>query len=490
MTGDGKMQDEINLKFPEKELFVRLFGDKVHVVGGGVRDSLRGTYVPEDELDLLILQHPVEDIEAKLSPHGKVDLVGRSFGVIKFTVADRTYDIALPRRDAPKNAELRGHKDFIISADPELPIEKDLERRDFRCNSIAARLSDGRIVDPLGGREDIGRKQLRLTNPQAFPDDPLRIIRAARFASVLEYSIDAEIYRAAKDVDLSGLSVERINEELFRILLRSPRPSRGLEELFMLGALRQLFPELFRLTLSIQDSRFHPEKDRYGHHTVWQHTKISVDQANRLADLQSLEKPAKLALLLAALFHDVGKPTTATWEYKRDRMVITNNGHDIAGEQITRHIFERFKIFSWDGFDLRKLVLPLIRTHHRASELWQNREVVTKKAFNRLAAEVNGEIALVVYLDAADRAGRDEAPIQGLDEEARWLLQKFEELNINKESIKPLIMGRDLIGLGVEPGPYMGLILKELYQRQLDGEFEDRDSGIETAKNLLAEGKK
>lgn len=486
------MQDRISLEFPEKELFVRLFGEKVYVVGGGVRDRLRLTDAPEheDELDLLILQHTVEDIESKLSPHGKVDLVGRSFGVIKFTVGDRTYDIALPRRDAPKSAELRGHKDFIISADPELPIERDLERRDFRCNSIAARVSDGRIIDPLGGREDIGRKRLRLTNPQAFPDDPLRIIRAARFASVLAYTIDPEIYRAAKGVDLTGLSVERINEELFRILLKSPRPSLGLEELFILGALRQLYPELFRLTLSIQDSRFHPEKDSYGHHTVWQHTKISVDQASRLADLHRLERPVKLALLLAALFHDIGKPTTATWEYKHDRMVITNNGHDIAGEQMARHIFERFKIFSWEGFDLRKIVLPLIRTHHRASELWQNRQKVTKKAFNRLAAEVNGEIALVVYLDAADRAGRDEIPIQGLDEEARWLLQKFEELNINKESINPLVLGRDLIALGVSPGPEMGLILKDLYQRQLDGEFETKAAGVETAQRLLAEGKK
>lgn len=482
------MLDKISLDFPDKELFVRLFEDNVYIVGGGVRDSIRQVFAPDSELDLLILHHSVEDIESKLIPCGKVDLVGRSFGVIKFTLAGRTYDIALPRKDVPKSVELRGHRDFIISADPDLPIEKDLERRDFRCNSMAARMSDGTIIDPFGGREDIHQQRLRLTNPSAFPDDPLRVIRAARFASVLEYQLDPEIYRAAKEVDLTGLSVERVNEELFRILLESPRPSVGLEELFMLGALRQLYPELFRLTLSIQDSHFHPEKDRYGHHTVWQHTKISVDQARRLGDLQGLDRQTKLGLMLAALFHDVGKPTTATWEYKRDRMVITNNGHDIASEQITQHIFERFKIFSWEGYDLRRIVLPLIRTHHRASELWQNREVVTKKAYNRLAAEVNGEIALLVYLDAADRAGRDETPIKGLDKEAFWLLQKFEELNVSKESIKPLIQGRDLIELGISPGPDMGKLLKELYQRQLDNEFETRESGIETAKRLLAEG--
>ncbi|NOR15975.1 MAG: hypothetical protein GQ544_09735, partial [Candidatus Aminicenantes bacterium] len=148
------MTDKISLEFPDRDLFVQLFDNDVFVVGGGVRDSLRKVFAPDHELDLLILHHSVEDIESKLTPHGKVDLVGRSFGVIKFTLAGHTYDIALPRKDVPKIVELRGHKDFIISADPELPLEKDLERRDFRCNSMAARLSDGSVIDPFGGRED------------------------------------------------------------------------------------------------------------------------------------------------------------------------------------------------------------------------------------------------------------------------------------------------------------------------------------------------
>lgn len=476
----------LKAEFQDKSFFVSLFGADVYAVGGYVRDLLR-CRAHEENIDLLIVHHPVEVIIQKLSPHGRVDVVGRSFGVVKFIHEGRGYDIALPRQDRPKPTPTRGHKDFVIHADPDLPIEKDLERRDFRCNSIALQLSSGDIIDPMGGKQDVREKILRLTNPEAFPEDPLRVIRAARFASVLDFAVDTEIYETSKDIDLGGLSAERVNEELFRILLDSEAPSIGLEELFKLGALRQLFPELYRLSLSIQDSVFHPERDVYGHHTVWQHTKITVDQASRLAAACKLDKPEKLTLLLAALYHDVGKATTAQWEFKRGRMVITNNAHDIASEKAAKLILERFKIYSWNGYNVRDMVLALIRGHHRASELWQNRDVVTKKAFNRLAADVSGEIELLIYLDAADRAGRSAAPIKGLDTQGRWLLDKFEELNVSKETIQPLIMGRDLIKLDVPPGPKMGKVLKKIYQMQLDSEFETKAAGLKLARKLIKE---
>lgn len=470
-------------EFREKEFLIRHFDGDVYAVGGYVRDLIRG--IPSEDVDILITHHPVEKIIKKIKSYGKVDLVGKSFGVIKFTINRKTYDIALPRIDMPKESEVRGHKDFIISANPDIPIERDLQRRDFRCNSIALRLIDNTLIDPFGSLEDIRAKIIRLTNPKAFPEDPLRVLRAARFASVLNFSIDTEIYDSSKDIDLSGLSVERVNEEIFKILLLSPLPSSGLEELFKLGVLRQLFPELYSLTLSIQDSIFHPEKDLFGHHTVWHHTKLTVDQAKRLADRFHLNQEKKLTLLLAALYHDVGKPGTAQWEYKKGRMVITNNGHDVASEKITKKIFDRFKIFSWNGYNLRKIALSLIRCHHRASELWQNKEIITKKAFNRLAADTDGEIELLVYLDAADRAGREDKPVRGLDEEGTWLLKKFDELNVSKETIKPIIMGRDLLKMGQSAGPSMGRILKKLYQLQLDNEFETKEEGLKIAEKLI-----
>ena len=133
---------------------------------------------------------------------------------------------------------------------------------------------------------------------------------------------------------------------------------------------------------------------------------------------------------------------------------------------------------------MRRIVPSLIKCYHRASELWQNRNVVTKKAFNRLVADVDGEIELLVYLDAADRAGRKKKPVQILDREGRWLLKKFEEWNVSKETIQPLIMGRDLMKMGVSPGPQMGKHLKKLYQMQLDNEFDTKEEGLILAEKL------
>jgi tRNA nucleotidyltransferase/poly(A) polymerase len=469
--------------FPDRALFVRLFGGDVYAVGGFVRDLVRGR--SSFEVDLLVARRPLEAIVRKLEKHGRVDLVGKSFGIIKFTVRGRTYDIALPRTDRPAPERTGRHKDIVVSADPDLPIEKDLERRDFRTNSMALRLKDGALVDPFEGRKDTLAKRIRLTNPEAFPDDPLRVIRVARFASVLGFKVDPAIYPAARSVDLRGLSVERVNEETFKMLLESPRPSVGLEEMFRLGVLDQWFPELQALTLVIQDALFHPEQDAFGHHTVWAHTKLSVDQAAALARATGLPDPKRLALLLAALYHDLGKATTTRWEYKRGRMAVTSPGHDVQSERAVRRVLARFKVQTWSGYRIGRMVPLLIRTHHRAGELWANRDEVTKKAFNRLAANVQGEIELVVLLDAADRAGRGARLARGLDKQARWLLGKFEELRINRETIKPLIMGRDLLKLGVPPGPEMGRLLKKLYRAQLDNAFETKAAGLARARRLI-----
>ena len=146
---------------------------------------------------------------------------------------------------------------------------------------------------------------------------------------------------------------------------------------------------------------------------------------------------------MAALFHDAGKAETTHWEFKKGRMAVTSAGHDTAGERLALRAFDRLKIYSWNGADVRDLALRLIRTHHRAAELWQNREILTKKAFNRFAADMGGDFELAAVLDAADRAGRSNRLVSGLDREARWLLQAMKEHNVSKETIKPLVLGRD-----------------------------------------------
>jgi tRNA nucleotidyltransferase (CCA-adding enzyme) len=232
---------------------------------------------------------------------------------------------------------------------------------------------------------------------------------------------------------------------------------------------------------------FHPEKDDSGHHTVWAHTKITVDQAKRLAEKTGIDPAKRPALLWAALFHDIGKAETTHWEYKRGRMAVTSAGHDTAGERLALKAFDRMKIYSWNGADVRNLALRLIRTHHRAAELWQNKAVLTKKAFNRFAADMGGEYELAAVLDAADRAGRSDRLVSALDREARWLLRQMKAHNVSKETIKPLVLGRDLLKLNVPAGRGMGLLLKDLYQKQLDGEFDTRAEALKAARRLVRE---
>ncbi|HMA52969.1 MAG TPA: HD domain-containing protein, partial [Acidobacteriota bacterium] len=339
--------------FPDRALFVRLFRGDVYAVGGSVRDLILRR--PSTEVDLLVARHPLEAIVRKLEAHGRVDLVGRSFGIVKFTKSGRSYDVALPRVDRAGVQGTGSHKDIVVAADPALPVEKDLERRDFRTNSMALRLKDGALIDPFEGRKDTLARRLRLTNPTAFPDDPLRVIRVARFASVLGFKVDPSIYPAARAVDLTGLSVERVNDEMFKMLLNSPRPSVGLEEMFRLGVLEQWFPELQAVTQIIQDSVFHPERDAFGHHTVWAHIKLSVDQAATLARTAGLPDPKRLALLLAALYHDLGKATTTRWEFKRGRMTLTSVGHDVQSERAARRVLVRFKVQTWGGYPIGRI---------------------------------------------------------------------------------------------------------------------------------------
>ncbi len=470
-------------KIPHREFFVSLFGGDVFLVGGGVRDLLLGKELKE--IDLIVLHHPIEEIVEKLKPHGKISLVGKSFAVLKFHYGGGIIEISIPRKERRASPDSWSHKNFLVQADPELPLEEDLRRRDFTVNSMALNLLTGELVDPLGGREDLRRRILRMTNPRAFADDPLRVIRAARFAAKLSFKIDPEIYEKAKGVEFSELPRERILEEIFKINL-TEHPEKAWEEFLPLTVLEKVFPCLYRLTFWIQDGVFHPETDPFGNHTVWPHVLLTIMQAARLAGAFSLEEPQRHALLFAALLHDVEKPSCSRWEWREGRMVVRSMGHDVEGEKTAEEFCQRLGIYTYRGYPLRERIVKLVRVHHRPSEIYNNREEVTRRAFNRLAKELDGEYILAVLLDAADRNARGQAPLQDLDEVGKWLLEKFREFNAD-QAIKPLIMGRDLIALGFKPGPKMGKILRRLYELQLDGVFTTREEGLRLAPRVSKE---
>ncbi len=480
------MQEDLRIslsKIPHRDFFVSLFGGDVFLVGGGVRDLLLGKEIKE--IDLIILHHPIDEIIEKLKPFGRISLVGKSFAVLKFHYSGEIIEISIPRKEKKASPGSWSHKNFLVYADPELPLEEDLKRRDFTVNSMALNLLSGELVDPLGGREDLKRGVLRMSNPGAFADDPLRVIRAARFAAKLNFKIDEEIYERAKGVEFSELPKERILEELFKINL-TDHPERAWEEFLPLTVLEKVFPSLYRLTFWIQDGIFHPETDPFGNHTIWPHTLLTVMQAANLAKLFSLREPQRHALLFAALLHDVEKPSCSRWEWRGGRLVIRSLGHDVEGERAAEAFCESLGIFTYRGYPLRERIIKLVRVHHRPSEIYNNREEVTRRAFNRLAKELEGEYLLAVLLDAADRNARGQAPLQDLDEVGKWLLRKFKEFNA-EQAIKPLVMGRDLLAMGFKPGPKMGKVLRRLYELQLDGAFTTKEEGLRLAPQVSRE---
>ncbi len=475
----------LSLQFPMKDFFVSVFAGQVYVVGGSVRDFvLTGRVTANQDIDLLVCGCSYDDITAMLKPHGKTDTVGKSFAVLKFTRQGKTFDIAIPRRDQKKDKLAHGHKNFHIDAGPQVTLEEDLSRRDFTCNSIAVRLLDGGIIDPHQGLKAIAEKRIVMTSPVSFSDDPLRILRAARFAAVHGFTVDKAIYMKAKKVPLGELSAERIADELSRLLLEAPQPSAGLQEYFRLAVMEKLFPELAVLALTIQDAYFHPEQDEQGHHSVWAHTLITVDIVKKLAAQYRLDEERTLTMLLAALLHDCGKAGTTMWEFKRGRMTVTSAFHDSQGSQKAEAFLDRLRIETRQNFPVKKTVLRLVQQHHRIYELYRNREEITFRAIARAVKDMDGEDLLLLLLDFADRRSRepDALDFSSLDEIAVWFSRKKEEYRISRDTIQPLIQGRDLIALGVAPGRQMGAHLKKLYDLQLDGAFHTRAQGLKIFK--------
>lgn len=467
--------------FPMKDFFIEVFKEKIFLVGGTIRDYLLYGETGQDrDIDLVVTGCTYLEIEKKLKPFGKTNTVGRSFAVVKFTKDDKTFDISVPRKDVRKDNHSHSHKNFIVEYGPQISLQEDMKRRDFTCNSIALRLIDMEVIDPFNGIKAVREKKIVMTGPETFFDDPLRILRCARFASVHKFAVDKTIYLHSKNVRLDELSAERVVEELFRLLLESEHPSVGLSEYFKLSVLEKLFPELYILTLTIQDAVFHPETDEYGHHTVWIHTLITVDVAKKLSRRFALNEEETLALLLAALLHDTAKAVTTKWEFKRGRMTVTSIFHDTKGRDIAERFLSDLKIETRRNFPLKDVVLALVRHHHRIYDLYRNRNKVGFKAISRLVRDLDGREFLLVLLDFADRRSREPEPLNfdDLDEISHWLLARKEELNVNRESIKPLVMGRNLLKIGVTPGKKMGKYLDKLYELQLDGVFHTTEEGL------------
>jgi tRNA nucleotidyltransferase (CCA-adding enzyme) len=442
-------------------------GGRAFIVGGWVRDQLRGH--PQKDIDLEIFGVPEDRLPSLLAPLGRVEAVGQSFPVYKLIPpggVSGEIDVALPRRESKRG---RGHKGFEVRGDPTMPLAEAARRRDFTVNAIAWDPLLDVYEDPFNGRADIERRILRAVDPETFADDSLRALRAMQFAARFEFVLEAGTARLCRDLPLDDLPAERIWGELEKLLLQAARPSIGFALALDLHIVDRVLPELRPLVGCQQEPEWHPEGD------VWTHTLLVIDEARTRND--ELDRPRLITVMLGAVCHDLGKPLTTAFIDGRIRSL----DHEQAGVVPTLAFLERLNVHTIDGFDVRSQVVGIV-AHHLKPGAFHKAANVTDGAFRRLALKVDLELlARVARADCLGRTGQFDC--SAMD----WFIERARALGVEHRPPAPLLLGRHLLALGLAPGPRVGIILKQIYERQLDGEIASVEQAIEAARPLAAE---
>ena len=439
---------------------VRDAGGRTLCVGGFVRDRLRCRQ--SKDLDIEVFGIPQDALLALLRSLGRVEPVGQAFPVYKLG----DIDVALPRRESKTG---RGHKGFTVEGDPSMAFEEAARRRDFTINAIAWDPLSGEYLDPFNGRGDLERRILKVVDPRTFADDSLRVLRALQFAARFELTIEPETARICSSIPLDDLPAERIWGEFEKLLLRAERPSIGFALARELGVIRKLLPEMEPLYDCPQDPEWHPEGN------VWVHTLMVIDQARALnADL---DRPRLATLMLGAICHDLGKPATTAFIDGR----IKSPNHEAMGVEPSTRILDRLNVNTLDGFDVRGQVLGLVTEHLRPSAFYKAKDDVSDGAFRRLAQKV--DLELLVRFARADCHGRTGTfDCSAMD----WFIDRARSLGVEHKPPAPILLGRHLIELGVEPGPRMGEILRAVYELQLDGVVTNLDEARQRAQPIIS----
>ena len=438
---------------------VRDAGGRALIVGGWVRDRLLDH--ASQNIDLEVFGVAPEPLRQLLERFGRVEAVGESFQVYKLG----DIDVSLPRRDSKAG---RGHRGFVVGGDPDMSIEEAARRRDFTVNAISWDPLTGEYFDPFHGRDDLARRALRIVDAATFPHDSLRVLRAVQFAARFELTPDDEVRAICRQIPLDDLPAERVWGEIEKLLF-APRPSIGFALAMEIGVIRKLFPELQALSGCPQEPEWHPEGD------VWVHTLQVIDQArNRIDDLP---RPQQIAIMLGAVCHDLGKPATTAFSDGR----IRSMNHEEQGVPPAMAMLDRLNVRSIDGYDVRAQVAGLTAQHLKPGSWYKVRDEVGDGAFRRLAHKV--DLELLARLAKADCLGREPGRFDctAMD----WFLERARQLGVEHRPPAPILLGRHVLALGLQPGPRVGEILTIVYEQQMDGTIATLDDAIARAKALI-----
>ena len=442
----------------------RVVGGRALIVGGWVRDRLRGH--PSKDIDLEVFGIPQDRLAPLLAPFGRVEAVGQSFPVYKVVAKGEggLIDVALPRRESKSG---RGHKGFEVIGDPAMTVKDAARRRDFTVNAIAWDPLTDTYEDPFDGRTDLDRRVLRAVDLTTFGDDSLRVLRAVQFAARFEFALDADTAALCRRTALDDLPAERIWGELEKLLLAAERPSVGFALSLDLGVVDRLLPELKPLVGCEQEPEWHPEGD------VWTHTLMVIDKTRELN--ANLDRPRLIALMLGSVCHDLGKPATTAVIDGRVRSL----NHEDAGVAPTLSLLDRLNIHTIDWCDVRTQVVGLV-AHHLKPGMFYKAAQVGDGAFRRLAQKVDLELlARIARADCLGRTG--DFDCTAMD----WFIARARALGVEHHPPAPLLMGRHLLALGLSPGPKVGEILQVVYEQQLDGGVSSVEEAIAAATRLV-----
>jgi poly(A) polymerase len=428
-------------------------GVEAFVVGGFIRDQMLGR--GSKDMDIVVLGDGIAFAKSFVKSLGKGNVVTyERFGTAMVNLTD-----------SPSGSEI-GKVEFVTarkesySTDSRKPdvkvgtLEDDLSRRDFTINAIAASVTGdhlGELIDPFSGREDLEKGLIRtpLDPEKTFDDDPLRLLRAIRFASQLRFEIEKKALAAItrRKERLNIVSQERITDEFLKIL-GSPMPSVGLKLMFDTGVMRIVFPE-------VADMAGVEQREEYHHKDVFLHTLRVVDNVSEMSD--------NLWLRFTALVHDIAKPRTKAF---REGIGWTFHGHDEIGARMMKGIFQRMRL----PFDQLKYVEKLVRLHLRPMALVD--EAVTDSAVRRLLFESGEEIDDLLTLCRADITSKNPQLVQRFMKNYDIVSTKMKEVEEKDRlrAFQPPVRGDEIMQVcNLEPGPLVGKLKKSIEEAILDG---------------------
>jgi poly(A) polymerase len=419
---------------------LRAAGHIAYWAGGCVRDLVRGE-APKD-VDIATDARP-EEVQQIFR---RTYAVGAHFGVIVVLENDFQFEVATFRSDG---AYIDGrHPTEVHFSSP----EEDARRRDFTINGMFYDPPNDKVIDFVGGRADLSSRIIRaIGHPaQRFAEDRLRLLRAIRFATVLEFEIEPATWNAIVGAaeSIATISAERIREELVRIFL-SPQRVRGWDLLDASGLLKIILPEVDALKGVQQPPQFHPEGD------VFEHTRLM---------LSLLPNEVSTPLVFSVLFHDIGKPATASVD---DTGRIRFSGHDKLGASMTDVVMHRLR-FS--------------RAEIEATVEAVEQHMIFKDVPRMRVARLKRFMARPHFADELELHRVDCLGSHGMLDNYEFLVRKQEEFASEPIIPPPLVRGDDLITLGLKPGPQFGEILEAVETRQLEGALRDREEALKWVK--------